>query len=81
MATIKELKYTDKELAAIEILKEKTHFKFTAKEWNIAVGTLVSLVKKADAFPGEAVAVKKEKAELVCAHCGTVKEVTLYWLD
>lgn len=86
MAKATELVYTEKELAAIEILKANRGEKLSAKDLGIATGTLTSLVTKANnerpmANGVEKVIVHKEDYEAVCPTCGNKISHKLYWID
>ena len=74
--------YTEKELAAIEVLNANAGKKLSAKELGLSVGTLTSLIKKANderpmAEGLERVIVNKEDFEEVCPHCGKVDKLSL----
>ena len=86
MAKAEVIKYTDKDLAAIEALKANRGVKLSAKELGFANGTLTSLINKSlDERPfiegQERVIVNKEKVVNVCPSCGKETPVTLYWID
>lgn len=86
MAKATELVYTEKELAAIEILKANKGEKLSAKDLGIATGTLTSLITKANnerpmANGVEKVMVHKEDYEAICPTCGAKISHKLYWID
>lgn len=78
--------YTEKELAAIEVLNANAGKKLSAKALGLSVGTLTSLIKKANderpmAEGLERVIVNKEDFEEVCPHCGKVDKHKVYWVE
>lgn len=86
MAKAEFVTYTEKDLAAIEILKANAGNKLSAKELGIANGTLTSLVSKGnDPRPmvegQERVIVNKEQFEDVCPTCGAKIAHKVYWID
>lgn len=86
MAKAEVLNYTEKDLAAIAILKENKGKKLSAKELGIANATLTSLIKKANderpmADGGAKVVVFKEDYETVCPACGAKQSYKLYWVE
>lgn len=86
MAKATELVYTEKELAAIEVLKANRGEKLSAKDLGIATGTLTSLISKANderpmANGVDKVMVYKEDYEAVCPTCGNKISHKLYWID
>lgn len=81
-----KIKYTEKDLAAIQALKANAGVKLTAKELGFANGTLTSLINKSiDPRPMEdgveRVIVNKEKVVETCPTCGNEKEKTVYWVE
>jgi hypothetical protein len=86
MAKAEFVTYTEKDLAAIEILKANRGVKLSAKELGIANGTLTSLVTKGNdpremAAGQERVIVNKEDYEFVCPTCGKKDNHKVYWID
>ena len=83
MAKATELVYTEKELAAIEILRANRGVHLSAKELGIANGTLTSLMRKAEKFPEAdgVVVVNKEDYVAKCPTCGAEIAHKLYWIN
>lgn len=86
MAKAEFVSYTEKELAAIEVLNAHRGEKLSASELGIANATLTSLIKKANderpmADGVERVIVNKEDYEAVCPTCGNKISHKLYWID
>lgn len=83
MAKATELTYTEKELAAIEILKANRGAHLSLKELGIAPGTMTSIMNKAGKFPEAdgVVVVNKEDFNDVCPTCGNKISHKLYWID
>lgn len=86
MAKAEVLTYTEKDLAAIAILKENAGKKLSAKQLGIANATFTSLIKKANderpmADGSEKVVVFKEDCETVCPECGAKQSYKLYWIE
>ena len=86
MAKAEKIKYTEKDLAAIEALKANRGTKLTAKDLGFANGTFTSLISKSvdpremeEGF--ERVIVHKEAVVNVCPTCGKEQKATLYWID
>ena len=78
--------YTDKELAAIEVLTANRGVHLSAKELGLPTATLGSLIKKANderpmAEGVERVIVNKEDYNAVCSECGAKISHKLYWID
>ena len=81
-----EINYTEKELAAIEVLVANRGTKLSAKELGIPTAILTSLGTKAkDERPMvegvERVIVNKEDYNAVCPTCGAKVSHKLYWID
>ena len=83
MAKATEPVYTEKEMAAIEILRPDQDVHLSAKELGIANGTLTSLMRKADKFPEAdgVVVVNKEDYVAKCPTCGAEIAHKLYWIN
>jgi hypothetical protein len=86
MAKAEFVSYTDKELAAIEVLRANRGEHLSAADLGIANAVLTSLIKKAEdprpmAEGVERVFVNKEQYEGVCPTCGNKISHKLYWID
>lgn len=85
MAKVEVLHYTDKELAAIEVLKAHRGVKMSAKELGIPTAILTSLSKKAnderEIDNGERIMINKEDYSGKCPECGHPFSYKLYWID
>lgn len=86
MSKALEINYTEKELAAIEVLKANRGQKLKAADLGIATGTLTSIFNKgSDERPMvagvERVILHKEAVEGVCPTCGKKFSHVLYWVD
>lgn len=83
MAKATELVYTEKELAAIEILRGNRGVHMSAAELGISTAILTSLGTKASKFPSDpnVVVVNKEDYNAVCPTCGAKVSHKLYWID
>lgn len=86
MAKAEFVTYTEKDLAAIEILMANKGNKLSAKELGIANGTLTSLVSKGNderpmAEGQTRVIVYKEQFEDVCPTCGAKIAHKVYWVE
>lgn len=80
MAKATELVYTEKELAAIEVLRKNKGTPLSAKELNIPTAILTSLMSKASKFPEDEKVVRIEKSDYdaVCPTCGAKIHHKLY---
>ena len=86
MAKAEFITYTEKELAAIEILKANRGQKLTYKELGISTAILTTLGNKGNdprpmAEGLERVVVNKEDYESVCPVCGHRSAGKVYWID
>jgi len=85
MAKAETLVYTEKEMAAIEILRANRGVHLTYKELGIPTAVLTSLISKANddrpLVSGEKVVVNKEDYEFVCPTCGAKHSGKKYWID
>ena len=86
MAKAEFISYTEKELAAIEILRANAGQKLTYKELGIPTAILTTLGSKsvdprpmAEGF--ERVVLHKEDYETECPHCGAKRSGKVYWID
>ena len=77
------LSYTEKELAAIEILKANRGEHLSSKDLGITTAILTSLTTKANKFPDDpnVIKVNKEDFESICPTCGKPEKHKLYWID
>lgn len=81
-----EVSYTEKEMAAIEVLLANKGEHLSAAELGIPTITLTSLIRKASdprpmAEGFKRVVVNKEDYEAVCPTCGAKIAHKLYWVD
>lgn len=86
MAKAEFITYTEKELAAIEILRAHRGQKLTYKELGISTAILTTLGNKGNdprpmAEGLERVIVNKEAYESVCPTCGHKASGKVYWID
>ena len=86
MAKVEFITYTEKEVAAIEVLMANRGEHLSAKELGIPTATLGSLIKKANderpmAEGVTRVFVNKEDYNAVCPTCGNKISHKLYWID
>ena len=86
MAKAEFITYTEKEVAAIEVLMANRGKHLSAKELGISNVILSSLIKKsADERPMAdgltRVFVNKEDVSIVCPTCGNVDNHKAYWID
>ena len=82
MAKATELVYTEKEVAAIEALKNASE-PMSLKDLGIASGTIVSIQRKAAKFPEDANVVKVSSIDVtdVCPTCGAKHSYKKYFLE
>ena len=76
-----ELKYTDNELAALEVLKANRGTPLSAAQLGIKTAVLTYISKKFVNFPESGVEIHKEDREDVCKTCGAKHAYKVYWID
>jgi len=81
MAKATELKYTENELAAIEVLKANRGTPLSAADLGIKPAVLTSISRKAVSFPGEGVVINKQDRTDICPTCGSKHSYKVYWID